>query len=664
MKRGTWRAALLSAAFAVLAPARPAGAGEALALTRVLLSSAGVGYFEYEAKVQGDAVLPLAVPLDQVDDVLKSIVVYDDRGSVGQVTLPGKEPLDRAFRDLPFDASALGSEPELLDALRGADVRVTTASGTTEGRVLSVTTESIQLPDKGGTTRRHRLVLAAGGTVTSVLLEDVLHLTFVDPTLQGQIDAALAALLVQKERDRRTLTIHTAGKGDRVVRVGYVVAVPLWKSTYRLTLSTDPAVKKGALQGWAVVENQSGADWTDVDLTLVSGNPVTFKQALYASYYVRRPEIPVEVMGRVLPRLDDAAESATARASSPLQSPSRADEAPDPPEVTPATSTELTNQVVLHLPEHVSIPDGEDALIPVIDRATVAERVSLYEPEVDARHPFASVELTNDGVTTLPPGVMTTYERSEGGTVTYAGDARLPTLPRGEKRIASFAVDLKVGIDKTQKNDQLITFATIDAGVLQLTRTERRRTHYTITGSAEEPRTVVLEQPRVPGFDIAVSPPEATVTVTDDRYRIRVVVPAGGKVPVEVTLDHPVLQSVVIADVGSADLGAYASSSALTPPLRDALARVAALRQAADEKAAAVKDLEAELARITGEQARIRDNLKAVPPGGDLAKRYLQLLGQDEDRIARLGEQLDAARSAVKDARKALSDHIRSLKIQ
>jgi hypothetical protein len=312
------------------------------------------------------------------------------------------------------------------------------------------------------------------------------------------------------------------------------------------------------------------------------------------------------------------------------------------------------NQIVLHLPEPVSIPDGEDALIPVIDRATVVERVSLYEPDVDARHPFASVELTNDGSTGLPPGAMTTYERSADGTVTYAGDARLPTLPRSEKRIASFAVDRKVGIDKTETNDQLITAATIDAGVLHLTRTERRRTHYTITGSPEEPRTVVLEQPRVPGFDIGVSPPEAEVTVTEDRYRIRVVVPAGGKVPVEVTLDHPVLQSVVIADLDRADLGAYASSSALPPPLRDALAHVAALRQTADEKAAAVKDLEADLARLIGEQARIRENLKAVPPGGDLANRYLRLLGQDEDRIATLGEQLGAARSAVKDAQRRL----------
>lgn len=656
MKRGRWGAALLAATIAVLAAARPAAAGEALALTRVLLSSAGVGYFEYEAKVQGDADLPLAVSLDQVDDVLKSIVVYDDRGSVGQVTIPGKEPLDRAFRDLPFDADALGSEPELLNALRGAGVRVTTASDTIEGRVLSVTTETVQLPGSGGTTKRHRLAVAGGGTLTSVLLEDVLRLTFVDPTLQRQLDAALAALLEQKDRDRRTLSIHSAGTGERTVRVGYVVAVPLWKSTYRLMLSTDPAVKRAELQGWAVVENQSGADWEGVDLTLVSGNPVTFKQALYESYYVRRPEIPVEVIGRVLPRLDVAAESIAEMAPSCSGS-SRGDG-------TVASSVELMDQIVLHLVEPVSISDGEDALIPVLDRAVPAARLSLYQPEVDARHPLSSVELTNDGDTSLPPGVMTTYERSADGRITYAGDARLPTVPRSEKRIASFGVDLNLTVDRTQRSDQLVTLATIDSGVLHVTRTERRQTHYTITGSAEEARLVVLEQPRVAGFDLSVSPAEAAVGVSGDRYRIRLVVPAGSQVPVEVSLDHPVLQSVGVADLGAADLGAYASSATLPAPLREAMAQVARLRQAVDERAAALQELEGALGRVTAEQARLRENLKAVPAEGELAQRYLRLLGEDEDRIAAIGVRMEGARAEVRAAREALAGFIRGLRVQ
>src|SRR5688572_33454815 len=61
--------------------------GQELALKRVMLSSGGVGYFEYEASVEGDASLKLTVGLEQVDDVLKSLVVYDDKGGVGGLNL-------------------------------------------------------------------------------------------------------------------------------------------------------------------------------------------------------------------------------------------------------------------------------------------------------------------------------------------------------------------------------------------------------------------------------------------------------------------------------------------------------------------------------------------------------------------------------------------------
>src|SRR5882757_10124720 len=89
-----WQAA---AFFAVVAPANAAD----LSLQRVMLSSGGVGYFEYEAVVDGNTTLSLDVPLDQVDDILKSLVVYDDGGTAGEVTLPGREPLTQTFVDLP-----------------------------------------------------------------------------------------------------------------------------------------------------------------------------------------------------------------------------------------------------------------------------------------------------------------------------------------------------------------------------------------------------------------------------------------------------------------------------------------------------------------------------------------------------------------------------------
>ena len=56
----------------------------------IMLSTAGVGYFEYDATSDGAAPLGLDVRLDQVDDVLKSLVVWDDAGAVGGIELPDR----------------------------------------------------------------------------------------------------------------------------------------------------------------------------------------------------------------------------------------------------------------------------------------------------------------------------------------------------------------------------------------------------------------------------------------------------------------------------------------------------------------------------------------------------------------------------------------------
>ena len=113
---------LAAALFAVVGPVNAAD----LSLELIMLSSGGVGYFEYEAVVDGNATLSLDVPLDQVDDILKSLVVYDDGGTAGEVTLPGREPLTQSFVDLPFDRAALelgARPPECLAGCRGAGDR-------------------------------------------------------------------------------------------------------------------------------------------------------------------------------------------------------------------------------------------------------------------------------------------------------------------------------------------------------------------------------------------------------------------------------------------------------------------------------------------------------------------------------------------------------------
>ena len=690
MKHGVHMAAALALTAALGAPsARAATAPEALpelALRRVLLSSGGVGYFEYEATLQSGADLRLSVRRDQVDDVLKSLVVFDDAGNLGEVSLPGKEPLSEALRDLPIPAGALDSPTALLTALRGAEVRVEAHGDVLVGRIVSVTEEQIKPSGSDVVIVQHRLSLLSDGTLHQVIVEQIDSLQVLDQALQTQLDAALDALSRQRERDRRELVIHLAGEGERVVRAGYVAEVPLWKSTYRLVLPpSSPAAgsDKAALTGFAVVENRTGEPWINVDLTLTAGNPVTFRQAIYDTYYVNRPSVPVEVLGRVLPRPDEGGvalpmspdeteearpEDASAGFAAPggfrRSLPKRRVGPPRPAPITAAESYEEATQVVFHLPSPVSLESGQTALLPVVSLALSAPRVSLYQPETEARHPLSSIVITNDSAADLPPGVLAIYERgAPDGELNYAGDAQLSLLPAGKSRFVSYAVDLRVTVDRAAQTLQTITLATISEGTLKLTRTERRRTTYALASAADEPRTVIVEHPRVPGFELVTSDAYQVVEMTATHYRLRREIPARATVKMDVTLERPLLEGVSLSAISKEQLSAYATSADLPARVREALQRIIVRRAEVAAKETTLGQRTAERARILEDQTRIRENLKAVPANSDIARKYLARLGEQEERLTALDAEIAAAESAVNAAREALAAEIRALSI-
>ncbi len=691
--------------------------GGQLALTRVLLSTGGVGYFEYEATVTGDANLSLEVRRDQVDDVLKSIVVYDDKGGVGTIGLPGAEPLDTAFRELPFSPGDLTSPAALLSAMQGAEV---TAGGSRQltGRLMSVTEETVRLPgNDGATATRHRVTLMTADGLRQLVLEEADTLRFTDPAVQAQIDKALAAVAENARRERRRLTVHSnaprdpQGAGERRVRVGYVAAMPLWKATYRLSLGTDGGATqngqaqegstqdgKGALQGWAVLENLSGEDWRGVDLTVVSGNPVTLRQALYTPYFVERPEVPVEVLGRVLPSADEgtvtlddtrAAMRPQAESSRAAPPPAAAMAAPAPAPMaeplaktapygsaagTPAvaairsaeTGAAEGAQVLFRYPQPVSVPNGGTLMMPIAARALPVERVALYQPASDARHPLASLRLRNDGDTALPPGLLTFYDRtskSDGAataTSAYIGDARMATLPAGDSRLLSFALDQAVTIDREEKPSRRLSRASIADGVLTLSVTDRQSTTYTVAGAPDADRSLIIEHPRRAGWELAEpagNKPDATAAA----YRLPLAVPAGKTVTLTATLERPRQERIVLTDLTADQIAARADAAELPPEVRQALTTLAGLRAAVAEKERRIAELERDRTERIADQDRLRENLKALPAGSDLHKRTLAKMAEAENRLDALARDLTAARGEAEAARQTLRERVKSL---
>lgn len=658
-----------------------------LAVDRVVLSTAGLAHIEHSITVNGNENVTVPVRLNQVDDVMKSLVIFDTKGSLGAVTLPGKQPLAEAFRDLPFKQSELSNPVLLLNAYQGASVTLTVGGSALSGKLVSVTPEQI-VHENGMSETRYRLTLMTAEGMKRLWLDEAQALQFEDAAIKDEISRALAAVRKNATSDQRALTISLKGQGSRDVRLGYVIEAPLWKAAYRLVLPAAGAKDEGLLQGWAVVENMTASDWNNVDLTLVSGNPVTFRQQLYQAYHVDRPELPVEVLGRVMPRVDEGTVGTAAnmerqarlRAEAPMMAKSvrapAAAAAPPMPQMamesmafadnavgggamaeqayaapsdfdslamgaTAAASSEATTQVLFHFSDRLTLPAGQSLLMPFTSGKLAMTRLSVYQPDTHPRHPLAAVEMTNGGDSGLPPGVLTIYEDSAAvkGT-SYVGDARLPSLAAGEKRLVTYALDSKVSIDRNTQSDSVEGKVSISSGVVRVAQTVREKTTYSIKAPAKESRRVVIEHPRRGDFTL-IAPKAEDVEVTDGYYRIAVDLAAGEEKTADVVLERVLWQNYTVENFSLDDLLSYASTRGeMDKATRKVFAELAEVRRGIDALDAKIAQLMAEREMIFADQTRVRDNLRSLSGTSDIQQRYLKKLGEQETRIADIDEEV------------------------
>ena len=649
---------LLGVAAAALLAASSAQAAD-LALKRVLLSTGGVGLYEYEADVDGDATVEWTAPLDQIDDILKSVVVFDDRGGVGALDLVGPKSLAETFRALPFAPKDLQSTPALLTALRGAEVEVG-GSRAIKGRIVAVNEETEAKPDGTTLTTRHRVTVMTDSGLEQFVLEQADNVRFADPAVREAIGKALAAVAADSERGARLLRLTSNGQGKRKLHVAYLAAAPMWKVSYRLVLDRAPDAKTAALQGWAVLENFSGQDWSGVDLTLVSGRPVSYRQALYRAYQVQRPEAPLDLGPQLNPQVDRGAMAPMAAAPAPQgamrMAPAPSAKARLSPADAAAKAQEGETEVSFHLPRPVSLANGRTLSLPIVDEEEPVARVAIYDARVDARHPLSAAELVNDGKTALPPGIVTLYERGDAGAA-YVGDSRLSATPAGEKRLLAYALDQKTTIEEDDSDSASLARARIAKGVLTLDDLTRRRAVYRV--KAVEPRKLVVFAPKLEGGKLT-EPASAGVTEAEGRYRVPFDVKAGQQ-SFAVTQERTDSRLIALAGLADTDLAVYAKSGDIDAATRASLQKLASLRAAEAEAERALGVVQTQIDAVAADQMRLKNLLGAVAGGSDLAKRYLAKLDADETELETLRATQDEREKARDAAREVEQSFIAGL---
>jgi hypothetical protein len=293
------RAAVVATSADRLSDATAARAAQTLPIRRVILYSNGVAYIERRGTVSGHAEIDLSFKQSQVDDVLKSMVVLDlGQGRIGAVSYNSSAPPSARMADIPFSIDAAtggqsgGGLAGVLGQLQGAHVAVTTAAGrVATGSILTVEERHAQPDQSKPPTTTHALVIASdAGELSSFDLSEVRAVKLLDEGARRDVGEFAQASASARRRDAKTITVTSDGDGAREMVVSYTVAAPIWKTTYRVVLDEEG---KPFFQGWAIVDNVSDEDWTNVRLSLISGTPVSFIQPIQKPFYRYRPVVPI-----------------------------------------------------------------------------------------------------------------------------------------------------------------------------------------------------------------------------------------------------------------------------------------------------------------------------------------------------------------------------------
>ena len=682
-----WTAAVLLALWFLVPSPGNAGPVE-IPITRVVLFSSGVGYFEHNGPVEGNASCRLMFKTGQINDVLKSMVIMDPEGTVSGVRYASQEPLVRALKSFAIDLSGDPKMADLLRQLRGAEVTLEAPEKLT-GKIISVETAQKEIVGPPRTILTETIItLATARGIKSVSLSAVQSLTLTDEKLTGELNKALGLLIASHDTQRRAVDINFSGAGSRTVRIGYISETPIWKTSYRLEFRKGKEKETGFIQGWAIVENISENDWTRVNLALVSGRPISFIQDLYTPLYLPRPVVEPELYSSLRPQryeegMEVAAEAPKKEMAPPRERPSRLEAvgkgAPMASMAAPAPvaqrdklagEVELTRGVesvataakmgeLFHfaIGKPVDLPRRQSAMLPIINANIQAEKVSIYNAGVLAKNPLNGAYLTNDTGLKMLGGPLTVFD---GGM--YAGDATIDNLAPKDKRLVSYAIDLDVTVDSTLRDSSQITALKIVQGVLQLKKLLTWTQKYIVKNKTDEQRQLIIEHPFRP--DRTLVEPAKFEEKTSAIYRFRLPVKKDSTQELLAREEKVITEEIAILGCPTDSLVVYSKNEKITKKVRDALLEAVRMKQEIAGSQNKLASLSDQLKSIQADQDRLRKNIQTVGRDSELGRRYLKKLSEEENQIEQLNRSIQETRDRSEEQQRALANYLKTLDVE
>ncbi len=637
-----------------------------LPVRQVVLYKHGVGYFERAGEIKAGQTAQLEFKASQMDDVIKSLTIEDSSGArITGLRYDSSEPVERKLAVFPFRLGPAQALAAFLDQVKGARIEMKFGSESLAGALVAA--RVLAAGDKQPEREQVILMLDSGELRVLDLLAAA-SVRLADTSLQGQLRDYLAAVAGARSRENRNVYIDSTGSATRRVTARYMIPTPVWKATYRLNLREKA---EPLLEGWAVVDNTTGEDWSGVGLALVSGRPISFVSRLYEPRYRERPVAELPEDKAVAPALH-----AGAIAGLPPAPPAKS--APAPARMTAerrkmeaeltadfAASREMISSVApvleareagelfeYRFAQPVTVRKNESAMLPFL-RETLAVRKLLIYSDGGGQYPMNAAELTNSTGKTMDGGPITVFDHGA-----YAGEALMETLKAADKRLISYAVDIGTRITtRPESGREAVREVHIRRGIMTTRSAVEETKVYTIRNVDQKPKTLVIEHPLRPGYKLLNQKPSET---TASAYRFEVPLKPASAEKFPVAEERTYETSTMMANLTPDVLVSYIQNKALSEAARRDLERILRQKRSIAEADAALRRGETEINDLARDQDRVRQNIASlgrVSGQQEQVQKYARELAAQETRLAALRDM----QSELRQKKSALESELNSL---
>jgi uncharacterized coiled-coil protein SlyX len=300
-----------------------------------------------------------------------------------------------------------------------------------------------------------------------------------------------------------------------------------------------------------------------------------------------------------------------------------------------AEGKEIGDLFEYDLKQTVTIDKNQSALVPIVQAHIDAEKVTLWNAGSAAA--LRALWLTNTSGQTLDAGSFNVLEGD-----TFAGQGLLEAVHPGEKRLVSYAPDpaLHVQVEENS-SERPISKIVINKGLMLTTREQRSSKTYKVFNSDVTAREVVIEHPARPEWKLAdnLKPEESSASF----YRFRVKVNPKQSAQLVVEEHTPETATLALTNLTSDQVEVLTQQQRVTPAMEQAFRRVLDQKSAIATLDAQLQARRQELDSIGADQARLRENMKALKGSAEekaLTERYTRELNTQEDRLAALHAQI------------------------